>query len=200
VAICSLQENQQIGLREIHETLLPSHPDHKGKAKAEPMPGPSTSTQPKKEEPSRMTRRSSFTYSLGSNHSSRESSPARAGFSFGNPAPPPQAASTPTPAAAPHIPKLSSPDSYDRKKRGQPARHWLSRVLAWIELSRAAFPDEQALILYMLHLLKDDTANWAQPHLQKVLARRRGAISTVTEFVDEFGSAFNDPDAGRAAE
>jgi hypothetical protein len=52
----------------------------------------------------------------------------------------------------------------------------------------------------MLHLLKDDAANWAQPHLQKVLARRRGAIATVGEFVDEFGAAFNDPDAGRAAE
>jgi hypothetical protein len=109
-------------------------------------------------------------------------------------------ASTPIPVTTPHIPKLSSHDSYDGKKRGQPARQWLSRVLAWIELSRAAFPDERALILYMLHLLKDDAANWAQPHLQKVLARRRGAISTVTEFVDEFGAAFDDPDAGRAAE
>jgi hypothetical protein len=200
VAIRSLQENQQIGLREIHQTLLPEHPDHKGKAKAEPTPGPSTSVQPKKEEPSRTTRRSSFAYSLGSSHSSREPSPARAGFSFGASALPPQAASTPTPVAAPHIPKLSSPDSYDGKKRGRPARQWLSRVLAWIELSRAAFPDERALILYMLHLLKDDAANWAQPHLQKVLTRRRGAISTVTEFVNEFGAAFDDPDAGRAAE
>jgi hypothetical protein len=52
----------------------------------------------------------------------------------------------------------------------------------------------------MLHLLKDDAANWAQPHPQKVLARSRGAISTVMEFVDEFGAAFNDPDAGRATE
>jgi hypothetical protein len=118
VAICSLQENQQIGLRETHKTLLPEHPDYKGKAKAEPTPGPSTPAQPKKEEPSRTTRRSSFAYSLGSSHSSREPSPARAGFSFGAPAPPPQAASTSTPAATPHIPKLSSPDSYDGKKRG----------------------------------------------------------------------------------
>jgi hypothetical protein len=117
VAIRSLQENQQIGLREIHQTLLPEHPDHKGKAKAEPTPGPSTSGQPKKE-PSRTTRRSSFAYSSGSSHSSREPSPARAGFSFGAQAPPPQAASTPIPATAPHIPKLSSPDSYDGKKRG----------------------------------------------------------------------------------
>jgi hypothetical protein len=76
----------------------------------------------------------------------------------------------------------------------------LARVLAWVELSRAAFPDERALILYMLHLLKDDAANWAQPHLQKVLNHRRGAIATVDEFIDEFGAAFDDPDAGRAAE
>jgi hypothetical protein len=48
VAICSLQENQQLGLREIHQTLLPNHPDHKGKAKAEPTPGHSTLAQPKK--------------------------------------------------------------------------------------------------------------------------------------------------------
>jgi hypothetical protein len=200
VAIRSLQENQQLGLREIHQTLLPNHPDHKGKAKAEPTPGPSTISQPKKEEPSRTTRCSSFVYSLGSSHSSREPSPVRTGFSFRASAAPPQAASTPTPAAAPHVPKLSSPDSYDGKKRGRPARQWLARVLAWVELSRAAFSDERALILYMLHLLKDDAANWAQPHLQKVLNHRTGAIATVDEFIDEFGSAFDDPDAGRAAE
>jgi hypothetical protein len=52
----------------------------------------------------------------------------------------------------------------------------------------------------MLHLLKEDVANWAQPHLQKVLNHRRGAIATVDEFIDEFGAAFDDPDAGRAAE
>jgi hypothetical protein len=52
----------------------------------------------------------------------------------------------------------------------------------------------------MLHLLKDDATNWAKPHLQKVLNHRRGAITTVDEFIDEFGSAFDGPDAGRAAE
>jgi hypothetical protein len=132
---------------------------------------------------------------MGSGHSSREPSPVRTGFSFRMSAIPPQAASTPTPAATPHVPKLSSPDSYDGKKRG-----WLARVLAWVELSRAAFPDERALILYMLHLLKDNAANWAQPHLQKALNHKSGAITTVDEFIEEFGSAFDDPDAGRAAE
>jgi hypothetical protein len=197
VAIRSLQENQQLGLREIHQTLLPNHPDHKGKAKAEPTPGPSTSTEPKKEEPSRATRHPSFIYSLGS---SREPSPVRKGFSFRASAIPPAAASTPIPVGTPQVPKLSSPDSYDGKKRGRPARQWLARVLAWVELSRAAFPDERALILYMLHLLKDDAANWAQPHLQKVLNHKQGAMATVDEFIDEFGAAFDDPDAGRAAE
>jgi hypothetical protein len=200
VAIRSLQENQQIGLQEIHKTLLPNHPDHKGKAKAEPTPGPSTSTNPKKEEPSRATRRSSFVFSLDSNPSSREPSPVRKGFSFRASTIPPAAASTPIPAAMSQVPKLSSPDSYDGKKRGRPARQWLARVLAWVELSRAAFPNEQALILYMLHLLKDDAANWAQPHLQKVLNHRRGAIATVDKFIEEFGAAFDDPDAGRATE
>jgi hypothetical protein len=79
MAICSLQENQQIGLREIHKALLP--PLGKGKAKAEPSPGPSRPTEAKKE-PSRMTRCTSFTYSIGSPSSSRSSSPVRAGFSF----------------------------------------------------------------------------------------------------------------------
>jgi hypothetical protein len=154
----------------------------------------------KKEEPSRATRRSSFVYSLGSSHSSREPSPVRKGFSFWASAIPPAAASTPVPGTTPHVPKLSSPDSYDGKKRGRPARQWLARVLAWVELSWAAFPDERALILYMLHLLKDDAANWAQPHLQKVLNHKRGAIATVGEFIEEFSAAFDDPDAGRAAE
>jgi hypothetical protein len=196
MAIRSLQENQQIGLREIHVALHP--PQGKGKAKAEPSPGPSRPTETKKE-PGRTPRRSSFTYSVTSAGSSRSNSPVRAGFSF-RASIPPQSSSTPL-ANTPHpVPKLSSPDAYDGKRKGRPARQWLARVLAWVELSRAAFPDEQALILYMLHLLKDNAANWAQPHLQKVLNHRRGAIATVDEFIDEFGSAFDDPDAGRAAE
>jgi hypothetical protein len=108
-------------------------------------------------------------------------------------------APVPTPVA-PAIPKLSSPDSYDGKKKGRPARQWLSRILAWIKLSRAVFPDERSLILYMLHLLKDDAANWAEPHLSKILRRRVGALRTIDEFVEEFGRAFDDPNAGRAAE
>jgi hypothetical protein len=195
MAIRSLQENQQIGLREIHEALHP--PAGKGKAKAEPSPGPSKPTEIKKE-PGRAPRRSSFTYSV-SPHSSRANSPIRTGFSF-RASIPPQSSSTPLATATPPVPKLSSPDPYDGKKKGRPARQWLARVLAWVELSRAAFPDERALILYMLHLLKDDAANWAQPHLQKVLSRKRGAIATVDEFIEELGSAFVDPDAGRAAE
>jgi hypothetical protein len=196
MAIRALQENQQIGLREIHKALYP--PQGKGKAKAEPLPGPSKPTEAKKE-PGRTPRHSSFAYSVTSAGSSRSNSPIRTGFSFRTSIPP-QSSSTPL-AATPHpVPKLSSPDPYDGKKKGRPARQWLARILAWVELSRAAFPDERALILYMLHLLKDNAANWAQPHLQKVLNHRRGAIAMVDEFIDEFGSAFDDPDAGRAAE
>jgi hypothetical protein len=195
MAICSLQENQQIGCREIHEALHP--PQGKGKAKAKPLPGPSRPTETKKE-PGRTPRRSSFTYSVSSAGSSRSNSPVRTGFSF-RASIPPQLSSTPLAITLHPVPKLSSPNSYDGKKKGRPARQWLARVLAWVELSRAAFPDERALILYMLHLLKDDTANWAQPHLQKVLNHRRGAITTVDEFIDKFRSAFNDPDTGRAA-
>jgi hypothetical protein len=190
MAIRSLQENQQIGLREIHEAL--HLPQGKGKAEAESSPGPSRPTDIKKE-PSRTTRCSSFTYSVTSASSSRSNSPVRTGFSF--------QASIPPQLFTPHpVPKLSSPDPYDGKKKGWPARQWLARVLAWVEISKAAFPDERALILYMLHLLKDEAANWAQPDLQKVLNHRRGAIATVDKFIDEFGLAFDDPDAGRATE
>jgi hypothetical protein len=52
----------------------------------------------------------------------------------------------------------------------------------------------------MLHLLKDDAANWAKPHLSKILRRRTGALRTVEEFVEEFRRAFDDSDAGRAVE
>jgi hypothetical protein len=107
-------------------------------------------------------------------------------------------ASTPTATIA--IPKLSSPDGYDGKKKGRPARQWMARVLAWMELSRAAFPNERAVLLYLLHLLKDDAANWAEPHLRKVLEMKQGALATIPEFVDHFYNAFDDPDAERAAE
>jgi hypothetical protein len=52
------------------------------------------------------------------------------------------APTAPTPATTIAIPKLSSPDGYDGKKKGRPARQWMARVLAWMELSRAAFPNE----------------------------------------------------------
>jgi hypothetical protein len=107
---------------------------------------------------------------------------------------------TPAPTATIAIPKLSSLDGYDGKKKGHPARQWMARVLAWMELSRAAFPNEWAVLLYLLHLLKDDAANWAELHLRKVLDSTPGALTTIPEFVDQFYSAFDDPDAERAAE
>jgi hypothetical protein len=110
------------------------------------------------------------------------------------------AATTPAPTVAIAIPKLSSPDGYDGKKKGRPARQWMARVLTWMELSRAAFPNERAVLLYLLHLLKDDAANWAEPHLWKVLDSTPGALTTIPEFVDQFYSAFDNPDAERAAE
>jgi hypothetical protein len=69
-----------------------------------------------------------------------------------------------------------------------------------MELSRAAFPSEQTVLLYLLHLLKDNVANWGEPHLRKVLDSSPGALTTIQEFVDNFYSAFDNPDAKRAAE
>jgi hypothetical protein len=105
---------------------------------------------------------------------------------------------TPAPAATLSIPKLSSPDGYNGKMKWCPARQWMARVLAWMELSRAAFPNEQAVVLYLLHLLTDDAANWAEPHLQKVLEMNQGALATIQEFVEHSYNAFDDPDAERA--
>jgi hypothetical protein len=56
------------------------------------------------------------------------------------------------------------------------------------------------VLLYLLHLLKDEAANWAEPHLWKVLDSSPGAITTIPEFVKHFYNAFDDPDAERAAE
>jgi hypothetical protein len=110
--------------------------------------------------------------------------------------------STPAPLAPVtlSIPKLSSPDGYDGKKKGRPAWQWMARVLAWMGLSRAAFPNEQAVLLYLLHLLKDEAANWAEPHLQKVLELKLGALATIQEFVEQFYNAFDNPDAEHAVE
>jgi hypothetical protein len=104
------------------------------------------------------------------------------------------------PAVAITIPKLSSPDGYDGKKKGRLARQWMARILAWMELSRAAFPNEQVVLLYLLHLLKDDAANWVEPHLRRVLESKPEAFTTIQDFVDQFYGAFDDPDAERAAE
>jgi hypothetical protein len=76
----------------------------------------------------------------------------------------------------------------------------MARILAWMELSRAAFPNEWAVLLYLLHLLKDDAANWAEPHLWKVLEMRQGALTTILEFVKHFYNAFDNPNAERVAE
>jgi hypothetical protein len=218
----TMQKDHHIGLQQIHtavHAIYYPEQSSKGKEKASGTPGPSKPTagfsfSQIQENPSPEAKPSRLSFrELG--ESSREQSPVRApgppAVSF-TPTTIPGAAPahTPTPAApgatpvptpaTPAIPKLSSPDSYDGKKKGRTARQWLSRILAWIELSRAAFLDERSLILYMLHLLKDDAANWAEPHLSKILRRRTGALRTVEEFVEEFGRAFDDPDAGRAAE
>jgi hypothetical protein len=215
----AMQKDHHIGLQQMHTAVhAPYYPEQskKGKEKAGGMAGPSKPTaefsfSQVQEDPSPEAKPSRLSFrELG--ESSREQSPVRAPrvpatpFTPGITVPaltPAAPGATPAPVptpAAPAIPKLSSPDSYDGKKRGRPARQWLSRILAWIELSRAAFPDERSLILYMLHLLKDDAANWAEPHLSKILRRRTGALRTVEEFVEEFGRAFDDPDVGRAAE
>jgi hypothetical protein len=76
----------------------------------------------------------------------------------------------------------------------------MARVLAWMELSRAAFPNERAVLLYLLHLLKDEAANWVEPHLRKVLDSTPGALTTIQEFIEHFYNAFDDPDAERATE
>jgi hypothetical protein len=221
--IRTMQKDHHIGLQQIytavHAIYYPEQ-STKGKEKASGTPGPSKPTaefsfsqMQENHSPEAKPSRLSFR-ELGES-SSREQSPIRAsrapavsftpaaGTTPGLVPAPATPGATPGPVptpAAPAIPKLSSPDSYDGKKKGRPARQWLSRILAWIELSRAAFPDERSLILYMLHPLKDDTANWAEPHLSKILRRRTGALRTVDEFVEKFGRAFDDPDAGRAAE
>jgi hypothetical protein len=200
----TMQKDHHIGLQQIHtavHAIYYPEQSSKGKEKAGGAAGPSRpraefsfshnqgDTSPEVK-PSRLSFRE-----LG--ESSREQSPVRAvkpttaSLTPAAPIPPPTtpgATPAPVPAAAtPVIPKLSSPDSYDGKKRGHPARQWLSWILAWIELSRAAFPDERSLILYMLHLLKDDAANWVEPHLSKILRRRTGALRTVEEFVENLG-------------
>jgi hypothetical protein len=76
----------------------------------------------------------------------------------------------------------------------------MARVLAWMELSRAAFLSERTVLLYLLHLLKDNAANWVEPHLRKVLDSTPGALTTIQEFVDQFYSTFDDPDAEQAVE
>jgi hypothetical protein len=208
----TMQKDHHIGLQQIHtadHAIYNPDQSSKGKEKTDgthgpPKPTPEFSFSQNQENTSPEVKPSRLSFrELG--EPSREQSLIRAprtpAISF-TPAShilapvAPGATPAPVPApAAPSIPKLSSPDSYDGKKRGHPTRQWLSRILAWIELSKATFPDERSLILYMLHLLKDDAANWAEPHLSKILRRRTGALRTVEEFVEEFGRAFENPDA-----
>jgi hypothetical protein len=213
----TMQQDHHIGLQQIHtavHTIYYPEQSSKGKEKASGTPGPSKPTpgfsfSQMPEDPSTEAKPSGLSFrELG--ESSREQSPVRtprlptASFTptpkiptstttGATPGPIPTSMTTgatpgPVPTSvAPAIPKLSSPDSYDGKKKGRPARQWLSRILAWIELSRAAFPDKRSLILYMLHLLKDDAANWAEPHLSKILRRRVGTLRSIDKFVEEFG-------------
>jgi hypothetical protein len=183
-----MQKDHHIGLQQIHTAVHAIYyPEQspKGKEKASRMPGPSRpkpefSFSQTQEIPSPEIKPSGLSFrDLGG--SSRDQSPVRKPRTPFIPATTPNPPTTtpgpaPIPAPAPAIPKLSSPNSYDGKKKGCPARQWLSQVLAWIELSRAAFPDKRSLVLYMLHLLKDDAANWAEPHLLKILRRRAGVL------------------------
>jgi hypothetical protein len=157
----TMQKDHHIGLQQIHtavHTIYYPDQSSKGKEKASrtsrpPKPTPEFSFSQIQEDTSPEVKPSRLSFwELGA--SSREQSPVRTPrtpavpFTPAAPIPPPTASgATPAPVVtpvAPTIPKLSSPDSYDGKKKGRPARQWLSRILAWIELSRAAFPDCQS--------------------------------------------------------
>jgi hypothetical protein len=62
-----------------------------------------------------------------------------------------------------------------------------------------SFPDESALILHVLSMTKGKAADWARPHIGKLLKNKQGAINSFKNFLDRFGQAFQDPDAKRVA-
>ncbi|KEP45611.1 retrotransposon gag protein [Rhizoctonia solani 123E] len=88
-----------------------------------------------------------------------------------------------------------------KTSKPQEAKKWLLRVLTWAEYSAGKFPDERALVRYLLAQMEEEAGDWAYPYLGE-LSNPRNTTPTIRDlqtFGEEFARAFSDPDEERAA-
>ena len=73
------------------------------------------------------------------------------------------------------------------------------RTVVWARNIAPSFPDEQALVLQVLANTKGKAADWAGPHIARIMKQERGAITNFGESMVAFEKAFQDPDIKRAS-
>lgn len=97
-------------------------------------------------------------------------------------------------------PKMKEPEPFDGTK-GRAARQWGTKALIWGKVQLPNYQnDEEAVVTRLLMLMKPGkAADWAQPHLERIMGDVPGAWKTLQEFGTAFRTAFIDPDAARAA-
>ncbi|EUC54758.1 retrotransposon gag protein, partial [Rhizoctonia solani AG-3 Rhs1AP] len=94
--------------------------------------------------------------------------------------------------------KVKEPDAFDGT-RGKTAEDWLLRVAIWFRTVAPTFPDEESIILHILGMTKGRAADWARPHISRIMARKTNRLSSFVEFGQEFTKHFQDPNAKRMA-
>lgn len=97
-------------------------------------------------------------------------------------------------------PKFKKPANYDGKSKGKAARQWLTKVMVYVAAHKEGFKDENEVMLFMLTMMDDTAADWAQPLIEAIAGEKKGAPKDFDEITTLFAEAFDDPDAGRAAE
>ncbi|EUC67743.1 retrotransposon gag protein, partial [Rhizoctonia solani AG-3 Rhs1AP] len=136
---------------------------------------------------------------LGTEQARSRTPAAAASNPLGRPSSPPTIVA-PAPTNIGHDLKLKMPDPLKTSKP-QEAKKWLMRVLTWAEYSAGKFPDERALVRYLLAQMDEEAGDWAYPYLGE-LANPRNTTPTIHDlqtFTEEFIRAFSDPDEERAA-
>src|SRR5438270_7112700 len=74
------------------------------------------------------------------------------------------------------------------------------KAIVWAEFCANQFASERELVKYLLTLMDGDAGDWAMPHLAKLANNDyRVEIYNIATFAEQFGLAFDDPDAEQAA-
>lgn len=80
--------------------------------------------------------------------------------------------------------------------KGKVAKQWFTKAFLWATVQLPNYNNsEPAIMMRLLLLMKlSKAADWAQPHLARLIAQDANAFHTLRDFTKAFDHTFSDPD------